>query len=264
MAGSIYCVAGRISQVRPLISILFLIAACVFNQEVAAFQKTPIDSIAFSLPAKTEQIILVTSRDWQTTAGELQRYQREDGRWKKVGAVIPVSLGKNGLAWGRGLHQNITAPEKREGDAKAPAGIFSLGTMWGYAIESPSKKGYPYRQATTRDYFVDDVSSIDYNTWVSIPTDKENNPKAKWSSVEKMKRGDHLYEYGIVINHNSAPVQKGKGSAIFFHVWRTPGAATLGCTAMAKDNLLDIMRWLDPTKNPLLIQIPRFELLRLR
>jgi L,D-peptidoglycan transpeptidase YkuD (ErfK/YbiS/YcfS/YnhG family) len=106
----------------------------------------------------------------------------------------------------------------------------------------------------------DDVNSKDYNTWVSISADKENNPKAFWGSVEKMKRGDHLYEYGIIINHNSNPAEKGKGSAIFFHVWRTPGAPTLGCTSMSKENLLQLMAWLDPKKEPLLVQAPVSEL----
>jgi L,D-peptidoglycan transpeptidase YkuD (ErfK/YbiS/YcfS/YnhG family) len=229
--------------------------------DALAFQSTAVDSLkAFSIPEKTNQLIVVTAKDWTTTQARLQRYEKVAGQWKKVGSGVIVALGKNGLAWGKGLHKNESGPGKKEGDSEAPAGVFSLGSMFGYGSESPSKFGYSYRQATPRDYFVDDVNSKDYNTWVSISADKENNPKAFWGSVEKMKRGDHLYEYGIIINHNSNPAEKGKGSAIFFHVWRTPGAPTLGCTSMSKENLLQLMAWLDPKKEPLLVQAPVSEL----
>jgi L,D-peptidoglycan transpeptidase YkuD (ErfK/YbiS/YcfS/YnhG family) len=243
--------------------IFLILLACIASINVSAFQSTVLDSItSFSIPSRTNQVIIVTSSNWATTQGRLQRFERIQGKWTKVSENIPVALGKNGLAWGKGLHKNDSQPQKKEGDSEAPAGIFSLGTMFGYASQSPSHYGYPYRQSTVRDYFVDDVNSTDYNKWVTIPPDKENNPKAYWASVEKMKRGDHLYEYGVIINHNVDPIEKGKGSAIFFHVWRTPGAATLGCTSMSKENLLQLMAWLDPKKEPLLIQVPVSELAR--
>ena len=34
-------------------------------------------------------------------------------------------------------------------------------------------------------------------------------------------------------------------SAIFLHVWKEPGAPTCGCTAMAREDLLELLRWLD-------------------
>ena len=44
-------------------------------------------------------------------------------------------FGKNGLAWGKGIADNLDqrdGPVKHEGDGKAPAGIFKLGTAFGY------------------------------------------------------------------------------------------------------------------------------------
>ena len=240
----------------------FFLIVIVFALSIQSFGLQESDDLktSFSIPDQTKQVIVVTSTDWTTTQALLQRYERSDKGWKRIGTQVKVSLGKNGLAWGRGLHKKMAGLEKKEGDAKAPAGVFSLGTMFGYGESSPSALRYPYRQSTPRDYFVDDVNSKDYNQWVTIPADKENNSKQYWASVEKMKRSDHLYEYGIVINHNSDPVEKGKGSAIFFHIWRTPGAGTLGCTSMSKDDLLQLMGWLDPEKKPLLIQVPVAEL----
>jgi L,D-peptidoglycan transpeptidase YkuD (ErfK/YbiS/YcfS/YnhG family) len=78
-----------------------------------------------------------------------------------------------------------------------------------------------------------------------------------------MKRRDHLYELGLVVKHNMEPAIAGKGSAIFLHVWRSPGAPTLGCTAMNKQELIRLLTWLDPAKQPLFIQAPEGELERL-
>jgi L,D-peptidoglycan transpeptidase YkuD (ErfK/YbiS/YcfS/YnhG family) len=252
-------------KTKKFVSLVVLIVAVTWRTDTAAFQLTAIDSLtSFTIPEKTTQLIIVTAKDWVTTQGKLQRYEKTGDQWKRVGTVVPVALGKNGLAWGTGLHMNDSGSGKKEGDSEAPAGVFTLGTMFGYGSESPSKSGFRYRQATVRDYWVDDINSKDYNLWVTIPPEKENNPKALWGSVEKMKRGDHLYEHGIVINHNSTPVEKGKGSAIFFHVWRNPGAPTLGCTSMSKENLLQMMGWLDPKKEPLVIQVPASALSQVR
>lgn len=172
--------------------------------------------------------------------------------------VVP---GKNGMGWGRGLHAPVPAgPEKAEGDGKAPAGIFEFGEAFGYGTDPPVNLKLPYRQSTARDYWIDATASPAYNTWVSIPEDKENIPEKYWNSFERMKRRDHLYELGLVIKHNMEPAVPGKGSAIFMHIWRSPGAPTLGCTAMSKEDLVALLSWLDPEKHPLLIQAPKQEI----
>lgn len=209
------------------------------------------------LPAKAEQAILVTAATWTSTTGSLQRYDKVGGTWKKTAEPISVSLGKTGLAWGRGLHREVeSGPQKQEGDGKAPAGIFELGTAFGYATEAPAGIRWPYRAMTERDYWVDDRESPSYNQLVTIPADKPNEPGKFWKSFEKMKRDDQLYELGFLVQHNFPRVVKGKGSAIFFHVWRAPGAPTVGCTAMSRENLLEVLRWLDPGRHPLLVQAP--------
>jgi L,D-peptidoglycan transpeptidase YkuD (ErfK/YbiS/YcfS/YnhG family) len=162
------------------------------------------------------------------------------------------------------MHQPVAdPPQKVEGDSKAPAGVFRLGPAFGYDPQPPAGTSISYRCISKNDYYVDDVQSDDYNRWVRLDG-KAETPRQKWNSWEEMKRADRLYELGAVVEHNAAPVVKGKGSAIFLHVWQARGVPTAGCTAMAKDDLAILIRWLKPVKHPCLIQAPVDELERLR
>ena len=235
---------------------LFSALLCLFS--LAGRAQTGLDEL--SIPENHRQVVLVTASGWDSKVATLQCYSRSHGSWTKHGERVEVSLGKNGLAWGRGLHANTASAEKKEGDGKAPAGIFLFDFVFGYEKTAPTGALFPYRQSTARDYFVDATDSGDYNRWVSVPVDQPNEPRKYWASFERMKRADHLYELGIAVKHNYTPPVKGKGSAIFLHVWRSPGSPTLGCTAMSKENLKELLIWLDPEKEPLLIQVPEGEL----
>ncbi|MFT7823333.1 MAG: hypothetical protein ABXS92_01100 [Sulfurimonas sp.] len=201
------------------------------------------------IQAQTEQLIVVTTESWSAAKGTLQRFERSGQEWKKSGRSIPVMLGKNGLGWGRGLHR---VPEdarivKKEGDGKAPAGIFELRQAFGYA---PFKTDYPYEVYRETDHCVDDVHSKDYNKIVdSTRIDRD------YQSYEKMKFSKDYYKYGIVVDHNGiadgAKSIKGEGSCIFLHIKTIP---TAGCTVMKEAQIKEIIRWLDEKKNPLLVQ----------
>lgn len=211
---------------------------------------------------EARQLIIVSAESWSSETGKLQMVSNVSGAWVRHGADVAVVLGR-GLGWGRGMHENPkSGPQKREGDGRAPAGIFSLGPAFGYSRNPPAGCRLSYRAITERDHFVDDPKAKEYNQWVELPRGK--TPKQLWRSAEKMLRPDRLYELGIVIQHNMNPIIPGRGSAIFFHVWRDASTPTIGCTAMAKRDLLNLIGWLDPAKNPLLIQAPTAELPELR
>jgi D-alanyl-D-alanine dipeptidase len=181
-------------------------------------------------------------------------YEREAGSpWHQIQSEIPVVVGKTGLAWGRGLFptQPIPGPIKKEGDNKAPAGVFQLGSVFGYAPETPSTK-MPYLILTKTIVGIDDPQSEHYNKLV----DQSKIEVPDWRTSEKMRRGDKLYKWGVVVNHNMPP-QPGAGSCIFLHVWRNSATGTAGCTATSEQDLLRVIGWLDPDRNPLLVQMPR-------
>ena len=83
--------------------------------------------------SQSNQAVLVLADGWESRNGRMCLFERAPGRaWKAVGAPIPVMLGKNGMAWGAGLHGDAgPGPAKKEGDGKAPAGIFRLGPAFG-------------------------------------------------------------------------------------------------------------------------------------
>ena len=66
-------------------------------------------------------------------------------------------------------------------------------------------------------------------------------------------RDDNLYKIGFVIEYNTESRVSGKGSAIFVHIWRSYNSPTLGCVAMSEKDLAELLEWLDPLKNPVII-----------
>jgi len=204
------------------------------------------------------QLLLVVAEDMNRSTALLQRYQALADVWKPVGESIPVNLGRNGLGWGIGLSvlpHNPSDPVKHEGDGRAPAGIFALGPVFGYAAAGTTRM--PYLQATPDLICVDDSRSTAYNRIVPV------RPDMTFGSFEWMRRTDGLYKMGVVVEHNKA-AEAGRGSCIFLHIERAPGAGTAGCTSMPASPLAALIRWLDPAKAPLLVQIPRKNLPDLR
>jgi L,D-peptidoglycan transpeptidase YkuD (ErfK/YbiS/YcfS/YnhG family) len=52
----------------------------------------------------------------------------------------------------------------------------------------------------------------------------------------------------MVIEYNTQPVVKGKGSAIFFHLADANYSPTAGCVAIQETDMDKILLWLDPNK----------------
>ncbi|MBU1658518.1 L,D-transpeptidase family protein [bacterium] len=193
----------------------------------------------------SQQIVLVVSDDFSSSKAYLECY--EDN--KKVFDTMEVNLGKNGLGWGLGevlLEQKKSQPIKKEGDKKAPAGVFKLVSIFGY--EKMFNYNLPYIHAENNIICVDDVHSKYYNQIMPMPIKQPD-------SFEFMKRDDAQYELGIVVAHNKH-AEKTKGSCIFMHVYKSKNEPTAGCTAMRLEDIKKIASWLDENKNPLLIQIP--------
>lgn len=214
---------------------------------------------------EAQQLIVVTTQSWSAVSGTLHAFARgADGRWVSAGADTRIVVGKSGLGWGRGLVPVIgfTGPVKQEGDGRAPAGAFALGTAFGYAPPDSARWLHlPYVQATTSLECVDDPASRWYN---QVLPRQSAVPAPDWHSSEIMRLSSDQYRWGVVVNHNIDPAQPGDGSCIFLHIWSQEGAGTVGCTAMTERNLKVIMEWLDPRRRPVLVQLTQYQYGRLR
>lgn len=204
------------------------------------------------LPPSCEQVLLVVSEYAEATEALLWQMERSHSStpWQMAAPAVPVSLGRNGMAWGEGEHKS-NAPTgfrvKQEGDGCSPAGIFRLPFAFGYAKETPDLR-VPYMPVTPTLCGVDDPNSQYYNQVVDSSAVIRD-----WSSDETMLREDGLYRRGAFVAHNPAG-SPGSGSCIFLHLWRGPGIPTAGCTAMAENDLVRVLHGLDAKSEPRLVQ----------
>ena len=180
-----------------------------------------------------------------------------------MGEPIAIVVGKNGLGWGIGViaadgPSVASGPVKKEGDGKAPAGIFALGTAFGYASQPLPGLKMPYLNLSPSIECVDDVASKHYNRIVD-----HSVVAPDWNSSEHMRDTGELYRWGVVVDHNgtvpgrdSGPPAPGAGSCVFLHIWHSHDQGTAGCTAMSQIHLETLLTWLDPARKPLLVQLP--------
>jgi L,D-peptidoglycan transpeptidase YkuD (ErfK/YbiS/YcfS/YnhG family) len=245
-------------------------SSLICNLAALAFVAMMVSLLAQQPPAlqQSAQILIVTTADWNTAAGVLQPVERSSvqGKWKLAGAPITVSIGRSGLAWGLGLVPReelagdaSAGPVKKEGDGKAPAGLFNLGTVFGYAAQEPANWKMRYTTLTPTVECVDDASSAFYNQVVDRATVKPD-----WNSSEKMRNSGEVYQWGLVIDNNTNPVTRGSGSCVFMHIWMGPGVTTSGCTAMPEEKLTSVLAWLDPASKPLMLQLTYDDYKKLR
>ena len=180
----------------------------------------------------SSQIITVVSNGG--SYGELVMWQKDgNGNWFEVDRVA-ARLGQNGMKY---------ASEVYEMDKCTPTGIYTVTEAFG--INGNPGSGVPYRELDGSEYWVDDVDSEYYNTMQFV------DPNGRWNSAEKLVDFPGYYNYSLVIDYNRWPVIPGKSSAIFLHC--DMGIYTYGCVAIPQNNLVNLLTWLDPNSNPVMI-----------
>lgn len=209
----------------------------------------------FAQPAaikNSQQAIVVTTKDWNALQGTAQIFERANTKsnWKSIGKSFAVVVGKNGLGWSDdALMKAESEPHKREGDGRAPAGIFQLTSAFGSSAK-PDFVKLPFTLLTETIECVDDTNSKQYNLIVD-----NKNVSVDWTSSEKMLSVGEQYDLGVFVAHNSNPPTAKKGSCIFLHIWQNEKTGTAGCTAMKRENIETVLSWLDAKKNPVLVQL---------
>jgi L,D-peptidoglycan transpeptidase YkuD (ErfK/YbiS/YcfS/YnhG family) len=178
------------------------------------------------------QAVVVTAERYGTTTATLTAYQRQGEGWRRAFGPWTARLGTRGLA---------PAGEKREGDGRTPSGVYGFDFFFGVAPDPGVK--FPYRRVTNRIVWDDDPASPLYNTWVDLDRQQAGaEPEPMFVRP--------AYDHGAVIAYNTERTP-GLGSAIFLHV--SNDGPTAGCVSLPPGQLVEILRWLDPSRNPMIV-----------
>jgi L,D-peptidoglycan transpeptidase YkuD (ErfK/YbiS/YcfS/YnhG family) len=176
---------------------------------------------------------------------------------------VPVLLGRKGLAWGRGVFnppQN-GIPAKVEKDWRAPAGVFQLGSLFGYAATPPGGARWPYIQVGPWDAYVDDSNSPYYNRHVRIDPRQGVPP---WFEKQKMRSATRptsgCWKFDII----SSPQPPATAAPFSFTSVADRTTPSAGCTTMAESDLVRLLRWVDPTASPHYVLLPKGDYSALR
>ena len=211
---------------------------------------------AGALDSNVKQLAVSIAPRWDSTKGRLQCFERHGAEWRAAGPAWPVLYGKSGLAWGRGvLGTDEPGLHKTERDKRAPAGVFRIGKIYTYDTALPAGADYPFHTVTAADAWIDDPTHPRYNQHVTI--DPRNPPP--WFAKQRMRLGDFAYRWLLEVRHNADPPVPAAGSAIFFHIRRGVDRPSSGCTTMAEENLVKLIRFLRADSRPHFALLPRAE-----
>jgi L,D-peptidoglycan transpeptidase YkuD (ErfK/YbiS/YcfS/YnhG family) len=144
-----------------------------------------------------------------------------------LGRSMPASLGRGGV---------VAPGDKREGDGATPLGRWRLlRVYWRADRLARPRTILPALPLGPALGWAEDPADPAYNRPVRLP---------HRFGVDRMARGDPLYDLCAVTDHNAEPVVPGLGSAIFLHRWRRPRHPTAGCVALsAADLAWTLSRW---------------------
>ena len=139
--------------------------------------------------------------------------------------LYPCSIGRAGLS-----------ACKSEGDGATPRGVHAITGL----LYRPDRVACPSgwaRPIWPRDLWSDDPNDPAYNLMVRAPYA---------ATHERLRRADPLYDLIFLTGWNWPDPISGRGSAIFIHQWRRPGAPTEGCIGLRRNDLWRIARALRP------------------
>jgi len=200
----------------------------------------------FGIPSSARQLVVVSSATYDPASylATFQSFRRVNASspWKPV---FP--------AWLAEIGSGHIVDVRREGDHATPTGVYPFGlTMYG-TRPNPGGLHEAYHQLVCGDWWDEDPYSGQYNRFVHVACGT-TPPFAAWSEpLWTETQGNRGYPYLAVIDYNDNPTVAGAnapGSGIFLHAWM--GAPTKGCIALPIEDLLKVLRWLQPADHPVI------------
>ena len=127
--------------------------------------------------------------------------------------------------------------KKREGDLITPSGIYKIKYIF-YRPDKIKNLKTKFRKKTINKKmgWCDDPKSKKYNKLINLPF-KFN--------YEKLYRADGIYDIILVLNFNSKPIKRNRGSAIFIHIAKKNYSPTKGCVAIRRADIKILAKKID-------------------
>ena len=140
--------------------------------------------------------------------------------------LYKCAIGKNGIT-----------NSKIEGDKCTPSGIYSIEKIY-YREDrlSMPKLDFQTIPINKNSGWCDDIRSTYYNKFIKFPFSY---------NAEFLYREDDIYNIICIINYNTNPIIKNKGSAIFLHVANIDYSGTAGCLALKQNDLIELLQNID-------------------
>jgi L,D-peptidoglycan transpeptidase YkuD (ErfK/YbiS/YcfS/YnhG family) len=199
-----------------------------------------------SWTGSARQLITVEATSYSTDVATVELWQKEGSCWVSAGGPWSGFIGEYGFT-----------DNHSEGDMMTPTGAYGVGpTMYGID-PSPGVKE-PYHHLICGDWWDENPSSPEYNTFQHPNNSCSTTPNPYGGGSEALWTVAPQYDSFAVIDFNTDPVVAGKGSAIFFHV--SSGSYTAGCVSVPAGDLVEALRWIDPSQSPMFVMGPSSEI----
>jgi L,D-peptidoglycan transpeptidase YkuD (ErfK/YbiS/YcfS/YnhG family) len=182
------------------------------------------------------QLITVDTPSYTSTTATVALWQRSGRCWTEAAGPWTAWVGTRGVS-----------DHHREGDGTTPTGAYGIGAVM-YGIASDPGVHYQYHQLVCGDWWDEDPSSPQYNTFQHVPCGTNppfgGNSEALWTETT-------AYQSFAVVDYNTNPVVPGAGSAVFVHY--DTGGPTAGCVSLPAAQLATLLRWLQPGQAPRIV-----------
>jgi L,D-peptidoglycan transpeptidase YkuD (ErfK/YbiS/YcfS/YnhG family) len=204
----------------------------------------------------SKQVVLVTARSWDSTMGTVQVFEKKNKTWSATQGSAPANLGYGGL---------VPGDKRKQGTGTTPTGTYAI--TWAFGIKSDPGTKLKYTKVDNNDAWT-------YNPRVPSTYNIFQTANKNWSRygdyVEILSTYRKQYNYVAVLDFNlprgkisqgasgikrsdqtDRNVKIGQGGGIFLHV--SNGTKTAGCISIPESYMKEILNWLDPKKNPVIV-----------
>ncbi|WP_067503372.1 L,D-transpeptidase family protein [Actinoplanes sp. TFC3] len=213
-----------------------------------------------------QQVVVVTGTGRTTTTGTLRTYQKNaNGSWSEKFFAMPARNGYGGWEW---------ASKRVQNTGTTPMGTFRITSAFGLKANPGTKVSYT--KADANDYWVGD--NKDAKTYNLFEPSASSKRTWRTGEAERLAAYPTQYEYATMIDFNrpigssikwdatrsqyvtSKPVDVRRGSAIFLHI--NGSGSTAGCVSVARANMINLLKWLDPAQKPRIVMAPLADIQR--